>query len=236
MNILVVVAHPDDEVLGMGGTILKHAIQGDIITVAYMATGITSRRGSKYQNVSSYEIDKKLEINMQNQIADLRKDAKKACNLLKVKKNIFFDFPDNEMDTVPLLKIVKTIEKLVKEINPDRIYTSHYGDLNIDHRVVFEATLNASKHTGLQIKEIICFEILSSTELSVPYKFKPNYFVDIKSELDKKIRAMQAYKNEIRAFPHPRSVENIKNSARRWGTISGFHAAEAFEVIRKLVK
>ena len=92
MNILVLSAHPDDEVLGMGGTILKHAIQGDIITVAYMATGITSRRGSKYQNVSSYEIDKKLEINMQNQIADLRKDAKKACNLLKVKKNIFFDF------------------------------------------------------------------------------------------------------------------------------------------------
>ena len=128
MNVLVVVAHPDDEVLGMGGTILRHATQGDTITVAFMATGITSRYDSKYQNVRSYEGNKKKKSNMKNQIDELRKDAKKACNILKVKKNIFFDFPDNEMDTVPLLKIVKIIEKLVKEVKPDRIYTSHYGD------------------------------------------------------------------------------------------------------------
>ena len=236
MNILVVVAHPDDEVLGMGGTILKHAIQGDTITVAYMTTGITSRRSSKYQNVSSYEINKKLELDMKKQIEELRKDAKKACNLLKVKKFFFFDFPDNEMDTVPLLKIVKTIEKLVKEIKPERIYTSHYGDLNIDHRIVFEATLTACRPVRLSVKEIMCFEILSSTEWAFPYRFNPNHFININGELDKKIKAMQAYKNEIRKFPHPRSVENIKNSAHRWGTVSGFHAAEAFEVIRKLVK
>ena len=236
MNVLVIVAHPDDEVLGMGGTILKHAIQGDTITVVYMATGITSRRGSKYQNVSSYKINKKLELDMKNQIEELRKDAENACDLLKVKKKIFFDFPDNEMDTVPLLKIVKTIEKLVKEIKPNRIYTSHYADLNIDHRIVFEATLTACGPIGLPVKEIICFEILSSTESAFPYEFKPNYFTNIKGELDKKIKAMKAYKNEIREFPHPRSVENIKNSARKWGTVSGFYAAEAFEVIRKIVK
>ena len=236
MNILVIVAHPDDEVLGMGGTILRHAIQNDTVTVAYMTTGITSRRSSKYQNVSSYEISKKQELNMKNQIEELRKDAKKACNLLKVKKNIFFDFPDNEMDTVPLLKIVKIIEKLVKEVKPDRIYTSHYGDLNIDHRVVFEATLTACRPVGLPVKEIICFEILSSTEWAFPYRIKPNYFVNIKNELDKKIKSMQAYKNEIREFPHPRSVENIENSAHRWGTVSGFHSAEAFEIVKKLEK
>ena len=236
MNVLVVVAHPDDEVLGMGGTILRHATQGDTITVAFMATGITSRYDSKYQNVRSYEGNKKKKSNMKNQIDELRKDAKKACNILKVTKNIFFDFPDNEMDTVPLLKIVKTVEKLVKEIKPDRIYTSHYGDLNVDHRVVFEAVLTACRPVGSSVKELVCFEILSSTEWAFPYVFKPNHFINIKNQLDKKIKAMQAYKNEIRKFPHPRSVENIKNSAHKWGTISGFHTAEAFEVIRKLVK
>ena len=185
MNVLVIVAHPDDEVLGMGGTILKHAIQGDTITVVYMATGITSRRGSKYQNVSSYEINKKLELDMKKQIEELRKDAKKACNLLKVKKFFFFDFPDNEMDTVPLLKIIKTIEKLVKENKPDRIYTSHYGDLNIDHRIVCEATLTACRPVRLPVKEIMCFEILSSTEWAFPYRFNPNHFININGELDK---------------------------------------------------
>ena len=156
MNVLVIVAHPDDEVLGMGGTILKHAIQGDTITVAYMTTGITSRRSSKYQNVSSYEINKKLELDMKKQIEELRKDAKKACNLLKVKKFFFFDFPDNEMDTVPLLKIVKTIEKLVKEIKPERIYTSHYGDLNIDHQIVHSAVMTASRpQPGHIVKRIL---------------------------------------------------------------------------------
>ena len=234
MNILIVVAHPDDEVLGMGATILRHATQGDKITVAYLATGITSRYDSNYQNVRSYESNKKQQLNTKSQIDELRKDAKKACNILKVKKNIFFDFPDNEMDTVPLLKIVKTVEKLIKEIKPDRIYTSHYGDLNVDHRVVFEAVLTACRPVGSSVKEIICFEILSSTEWAFPY-FQ-NYFINIKNQLTKKINAMQAYKNEIRKFPHPRSVENIKNSAHKWGTISGFHAAEAFEVIRKLVK
>ena len=234
MNVLVIVAHPDDEVLGMGGTILKHAIQGDTITVVYMATGITSRRGSKYQNVSSYEINKKQELNMENQIKELRKDAKKACKLLKVKKNIFFDFPDNEMDTVPLLKIIKTIEKLVREIKPDRIYTSHYGDLNIDHRIVFEATLTACRPVGLPVKEIICFEILSSTEWAFPYRFKPNYFVNIKNELDKKIKSMQAYKNEIREFPHPRSLENVENVAKYFGAQVGLSFSEPFCLIRSI--
>ena len=140
MNILVVVAHPDDEVLGMGGTILKHAIQGDTITVAYMTTGITSRRSSKYQNVSSYEINKKLELDMKKQIEELRKDAKKACNLLKVKKFFFFDFPDNEMDTVPLLKIVKTINKV-------KIMTKKFFNLENNFKILLEIYIFSFKRT-----------------------------------------------------------------------------------------
>jgi len=236
MNILIIVAHPDDEVLGMGGTIMKHSLQGDAVTVAFMTTGITSRRSSNYRNVSSYEFNKKQELSMKNQIAELQQDAKKACKFLKVKKTNFFNFPDNEMDAVPLLKIVKTIEKLVKENKPERIYTSHYGDLNVDHRIVFQATLTACRPSVLPVKEILCFELLSSTEWAFSYEFKPNYFINIKNELDKKIKAIQIYKNELRKFPHPRSIENIKNSAHRWGAVSGFYAAEAFEMIRKFEK
>ena len=211
MNILVVVAHPDDEVLGMGGTILKHANQGDKVTVAYLATGITSRRSSNYQNISSYTTNKKEETSMSRQIKKLRNDAKKVCKFLKVKK-------------------------LILENKPERIYTSHHGDLNIDHKIMFEATLAACKPTELPVKEIICFELLSSTEWSFSYKFKPNYFINIKNELDEKIKAMQMYKNEIRKYPHPRSSESIKNSAYRWGAASGCYSAEAFEIIRKIEK
>ena len=236
MNILVIVAHPDDEVLGMGGTILNHANQGDKVTVAYLATGITSRRGSNYQNVSSYTTNKKEKTSMNVQIKKLRNDAKKVCKFLKVKKSIFFDYPDNEMDTIPLLEIIKTIEKLILENKPERIYTSHHGDLNIDHKIMFEATLAACKPTELPVKEIICFELLSSTEWSFSYKFKPNYFINIKNELDEKIKAMQMYKNEIRKYPHPRSAESIKNSAYKWGAASGCYSAEAFEIIRKIEK
>ena len=236
MNILVITAHPDDEVLGMGGTILKHAKNRDKVTVAYMTTGITSRRSSNYQSIPSYQTNKKQKSIMKNQIDELRKDAEKSCKLLKVKKTIFFDFPDNELDTVPLLKIIKSIENIIKEIKPDRVYTSHYGDLNIDHRIVFEATLTACRPAKFPVKEIMCFEILSSTDWAFSYEFKPNYFIDIKNELDHKIRAMQIYKNEIKKFPHPRSAENIKNSAHKWGTVSGLKAAEAFQLIRKFEK
>ena len=236
MNILVIIAHPDDEVLGMGGTILKHAKNADKVTVAYMTTGITSRRSSNYQSISSYQTNKKQKSIMKNQIEELRKDAEKSCKLLKVKKTIFFDFPDNELDTVPLLKIIKSIENVIKEIKPDRIYTSHYGDLNIDHRIVFEATLTACRPIKFPVKEIMCFEILSSTDWAFSYEFKPNYFINIKNELDYKIKAMQIYKNEIRKFPHPRSIENIKNSAHKWGTVSGLKSAEAFQLIRKFEK
>ena len=236
MNVLVIVAHPDDEVLGMGGTILKHFTQGDIVTIAYLATGIAARRSTNFQNTTNYKITKNDKLKMKNQIIKLRKDARKARNILKVRKNIFFDFPDNEMDTVPSLEINKIVEKLVKENKPYRIYTSHYGDLNVDHRVVSEAVLSTCDALSLNVKEIMCFEILSSTESAFPYKFEPNYFINIKKELKQKMKAMQSYKNEIREFPHPRSIQNIENNARKWGTVSGFYAAEAFQIIKKLEK
>ena len=173
-------------------------------------------------------------INKDYSIEDFRKNAKRSCEILKVKNYQFYDFPDNEMDSVSLLKIVKTIEKEISIVKPDKIYTHHYNDLNIDHRVIFNATLTACRPVDSVVKEIIAFEVLSSTEWNYPAKFNPNYFVNIKTQLSAKIKAMQAYKNEIRDFPHPRSVENLRNVAERWGSVSGNTADEAFEIIRKI--
>lgn len=236
MKILVIAAHPDDEILGMGGTLLKHSLKGDKIEVAFMATGITSRRSSKYHNSSKYEIDDNALQKMQKEIKELRKDALKASKILKISKIRFYDFPDNEMDSVPLLKIVKVIENEIKNTKPDRIYTNHYSDLNVDHRIVYQATLTACRPIKDTVNELISFEVPSSTEWNYPTKFSPNYFVDIQNQLNYKIKAMKAYKNEIKKFPHPRSAQNLKITAQKWGSVAGMKAAEAFEIIRKLEK
>ena len=235
MKILIFVAHPDDEVLGMGGTILRHSQKGDYVKVVYLATGITSRRSSNYYNNLSYEHESDQKL-IQKQIEDLRKNAKKSCKILKIKETKFYDFPDNEMDNIPLLKIVKTIEKEIHITKPDKIYTHHYYDLNIDHKIVFNAVLTACRPNVSSANELIMFEVPSSTEWNYPSYFNPNYFVNIKSQLSSKVKAIQAYKNEIRNFPHPRSIKNLKNIAERWGSVSGNYAAEAFEIVRKIEK
>ena len=236
MNVLIIAAHPDDEVLGMGGTIAKHASRHDNVTIIYMATGITARRESSEQKYTIKNIPKKIQEDWQQEIEKLRRDAKKSAKLLKVKNVKFFDFPDNEMDGIQLLKVVKVIEKEIKTAKPDRIYTNHYSDLNVDHKVVYNATLAACRPSNFPVKEILSFEVLSSTEWSYPYNFNPNYFINIEKHLEKKIRAMKLFVSEIRKFPHPRSSENIKYVAGRWGSVSGFKAAEAFELIRLLDK
>ena len=234
MNVLIIAAHPDDEILGMGGTIAKHTSQHDNVTIIYMATGITARKEPAEYEIKS--IPKKIQEKWQQEIEKLQQDARKSAKLLKVKTVKFFDFPDNKMDGVHLLKVVKVIEKEIKIAKPDRIYTNHYSDLNVDHKVVYNATLTACRPSGYPVKEILSFEVLSSTEWSYPYNFNPNYFINIEKYIEKKINAMELFVNEIRKFPHPRSSKNIKHVAGRWGSVCGFKAAEAFEMIRKIEK
>lgn len=236
LKILVVVAHPDDEVLGMGGTILKHTQKGDTVKIVYLSTGIMSRRKSGYSNKVSYDLNRKEIPKMEKEIKNLQINAKKACKVLGVSGYKFFNFPDNEMDSLPLLNIIKIIEAEIKKIKPDRVYTSHFGDLNVDHRVVYNAVLTACRPISSKVPELVCFEIPSSTEWNYPQSFNPNYFVNITNQLERKIKALKMYKNEIREFPHPRSLENLRNISRRWGSVSGNKAAEAFEIIRKIVK
>ena len=236
MNVLIIAAHPDDEILGMGGTIAKHTLQNDDVTIIYMATGITARRELSNTKHEIKNIPKTTQKKWQMEIDQLRLDAKRSAKLLNVKNVKFYDFPDNEMDGIQLLKVVKIIEQEIKQIKPDRIYTNHYSDLNVDHKVVCNAVLTACRPSAVLVKEILCFEVLSSTEWSYPYNFSPNYFSNIEKHLTKKINAMKSFKSEIRKFPHPRSPENIRNVAGRWGSVCGFKAAEAFEIVRKIEK
>ena len=236
MKILVVSAHPDDEIIGMGGTLKKLSKNNDI-NVLFLADGITARKQGGHTNAVHYETTSIQNKEMKKEIEIRKKHAKNALAKVGVKKYTFLDLPDNELDTVPFLKIVKHIENEIKKFNPNVIFTHHHNDLNIDHRIAFEATITASRPIfDSKISSIISFEAVSSTDWKFPYKFNPTLFVDISSQLNSKIKAISEYKNELRSFPHPRSAKTITNIAERWGSLSGFKAAEAFEIIRSRIK
>lgn len=215
-KILIVAAHPDDEILGCGGTMIKLRNTNDI-NVVFMTDGISARE----TNESKKQFRKK-------RCEDLFK-------YLKLKKPIFFDFPDNKMDEVPLLDIVKKLETLIKKIKPKTIFT-HYADcLNIDHKITSQAVMTACRPLkDNSVKRILSFEILSSTEWA-KFKnkgFEPNFFIDISHQFKKKIVAMKFYQKELRKFPHSRSLKAIESLARFRGASSGVNFAEGFYLNR----
>jgi LmbE family N-acetylglucosaminyl deacetylase len=232
MNILIVVAHPDDEVLGMGGTIVKHSSNGDKISILYLTTGIASRRNPGYSNKSSYNISSKDQSSLDQEIKKLKMDALKSNKILGITDSTFENFPDNELDSIPRLKIIKVIENQIEKTNPDIVYTNHYGDLNIDHKIVYESCLTACRPIHKKNPKLFSFGVISSMEWNYPGSFSPNYFVNISKYMSKKIRAMKAYRNELKKFPHPRSIENIEITGKKWGSFCGKNYAESFEIIR----
>ncbi len=223
-TLLVIAAHPDDEVLGCGGAIARLASEGNCVYTLILGEGVTSR-------------DRKRDLaKRENEIVKLKEKAEDANKILGVKKVYTYDFPDNRFDTVPLLDIIKTIEKIKEDIKPDIVFTHHYGDLNIDHQITFKAVMTAFRPIKDEsVKEIYSFEIPSSTEWNAPSSltyFMPDYFVSINKSLEAKINALKEYKTELRDFPHPRSLKAVELNAKQWGVKMGFEAAEAFKTIR----
>lgn len=224
-SILVIAAHPDDEVLGCGGTIARLSREGHSVYIAIMGEGVTARYPKRGQ------ADKAL-------LRKLHRRSQQAAELLGARDVFPFQLPDNRFDTVPLLDVVKQIEALIERIRPSVIYTHHGGDLNIDHAIVCRATLAAARPAaGCPVREILTYEVPSSTEWAFGQNtpaFCPNVFVDISAALEKKIQAMRLYESESRPFPHPRSPEALRALAQWRGSTAGLAAAEAFELIRKV--
>ena len=218
---LVIAAHPDDEVLGCGGTIARFAREGARVHVAFLADGVSSREGAP-----AAELDAR------------RSAARRAGEILGVGSMSFGDFPDNRMDTVPLLDVIKVIEGLIGEHAPDAVFTHHAGDVNVDHRRIHEAVTAACRpQAGHPVRTLLSFEVPSSTEWQLPgtaIAFEPNWFVDISSTLEAKLAALEAYSQELRDWPHPRSRRGVGHLAHWRGATVGVDAAEAFVLGRQL--
>lgn len=217
-NILVIAAHPDDEILGVGGVIAKHVSEGDSVFICILSEGATARYSS--ENVTT-----------------LKEFATHASEILGVKKLYFSSMPDQKLDTLPLLEVTQTIEQYIKDISPHIIYTHHSGDINKDHRIVFDATMVAARPTpDNNVKKIYCYETPSSTEWapSSIRPFKPNVYVNIEKFIDIKLKAMEAYISELRDYPHPRSIEALRIISQYRGIEVGLRNAEAFMLMREL--
>ncbi len=217
-KILIVAAHPDDEILGCGGSIIKWKDNYDI-NVIFMTDGVSSRG----KNIIK------------------KKKRKNSClrlfNKLKLNKPIFLNFPDNEMDKVSLLKIIKKIEIILNKLRPEIILTHYAECLNIDHRLTHQAVITACRPLkNSSVKKILSFEVLSSTEWAKfkGKQFEPNYYVDITKHFADKINALKFYKTELRKYPHSRSLIAVEALAKYRGVSSGVKYAEAFFLNRFL--
>ena len=216
-KILVIVAHPDDETLGCGATIAKHTKNGDKVQVVFVADGFSSRE-------------------VKNGERNL--PATEVAGVLGCENPIFLDFPDNQLDVVSLLEIVKKIENIINDLQPNIIYTHYFGDLNIDHQITHKAVMTACRpQPDFCVKEIYSFETLSAThwQSSSMGAFNPNYFVDVSDFMKKKMKALQCYDNEMRKAPHARSYESVENLAKFRGSLVGVNYAEAF-LVERLIK
>ncbi|WP_078126008.1 PIG-L deacetylase family protein [Leptospira alexanderi] len=226
--ILTVAAHPDDEILGCGATMARLSEEGYEIHILILAEGLTSRENTRDRNSKLKEL------------GELSQTASKASEVIGAKSIEVLDFPDNRMDSIDRLDVIKVIERKIQEIRPQIIFTHYKNDLNIDHRVTSDSVITACRPYPKQVvKELYFFEVPSSTEWQVGNQsetFNPNYFVSInEAQMQKKVDALNIYKSEMREFPHVRSIEAI-NALVNWrGASIGVNMAEAFVVGRKLV-
>lgn len=219
MRVLVIAAHPDDEILGVGGTVRKHVLAGDDVRLLIACEGVSMR----------YE-----EEHHQRVVAQ----AREAGAILGVSEVLFGELPDQRLDTLPRVEVAAKIEEVVAQVEPERIYTHFGGDVNHDHGVLFQAVQVATRpYSAPFVREVLAYETPSSTEWGTPAvqgAFIPQVFVDISATLEDKIRAFCRYEREVREAPHPRSPESLRARAHTWGSVIGVAAAEVFMVVRAI--
>ncbi|MDA7818228.1 PIG-L family deacetylase [Sulfurimonas sp.] len=222
-KILIVCAHPDDEVLGCFGTVAKLINKGYEAYTLILGEGKTSRD------------EKRVVEDKKNEIAILNIEIQKANNIIGIKKVFVESFADNRFDSVDLLDIVKVVTKVKEIVQPDIIFTHYEHDLNIDHQLTYKAVITATRPMEHEcVKEIYSFEILSSTEWNYPLSFSPDTYFDISDTIDLKIASMKEYESELYKYPHPRSLEGIKLNAQYQGMRVGKKYVEAFKTIRNI--
>ncbi|WP_458207726.1 PIG-L deacetylase family protein [Haladaptatus sp. NG-SE-30] len=218
-TVLAVAAHPDDEVLGAGGTLSKHAEAGDEVHVLIVTEGAT-------QQYDDLEL-----------IEQKRREAEACARRLGVSDVRFGDFPDMRLDDAPHVEINAVLEDSVEELRPDIVYTHSDHEVNEDHRALYDSTLVATR-PGSGVERVLAYEVPSSTDWigGDQMQFTPNVYVDIADQLETKVQAFAEYDSETREFPHPRSAESLRARAKTRGAAAGVHAAEAFSLVREVRK
>lgn len=221
MKVLVLAPHPDDEVIGCGGTIARHVAAGDAVIVAVVTRGLESKFAPE-------------------SIEQTRTQAQQTHRHLGVIETVFLDFPAPALDTVPGYELADGIARIIRRFEPQVVYLPHRGDVHSDHRCVYNAALVAVRPVpGCPVGRVLSYETLSSTEWGSPSAdaaFIPTCFVDISEYLDAKLEAMATISNELKAHPHPRSLESLRALAVFRGSTVGVKAAEAFVVVRDIVR
>ena len=212
-RVLVIAAHPDDELLGCGGTLALHAARGDRVTAVIACEGESLRYGPGGVGQSEH--------------------TRRAAEILGICDVRALGFPDQRLDTFTLTEIIAPLERAVREVQPHVVYCQYGGDINRDHEILFKATLVATRPTEPTIEAVYAFDTASSTEWAFPRTFAPDTWVDISTTLEKKVAAMACYESEVRPYPHPRSLEALRHRARAWGNQQCLDAAEVFMTIRR---
>ncbi len=218
MRVLVISAHMDDEVLGMGGTIVKHVRQNDAVTVCMLAN-----------RAYNHTYDEK-------RIQRQKNGALGAKDILGYQEAIFLNLKDEQLDA-RTIDILVPLEEVFKKVVPEVVYLNHAGDTNQDHKAAFNAGIIACRtFANPALKKVMSYEVLSSTDQIPPFRelaFLPNFYVDIEPYLKQKIEAMRCYEDEFKTFPHPRSEKAIIALSEKRGTEIGLKVAEAFMTMRE---
>lgn len=219
-RVMVIAAHPDDELLGVAGTLAKHVSLGDEVRAVVVSEGASSRYAEGVDN-------------------ELQAAGRRAAAHLGLASIEFLGLPDQRLDSLPILEVIRDVERRVSAFAPHVVYTHHWGDVNRDHSVVSEAVTVACRPIGADYPtEVLCFETPSSTEWSIPSPekaFVPNVFVDVTDTLEKKLSAMAFYDTELRPYPHPRSLDALRARAAYWGQQVTRPYAEAFVLLRRVL-